>query len=203
MRPQTNYAKSGDVNIAYQVVGTGPIDLVWVPGWISHLDAFWQIPRYASFLERLASFSRLILFDKRGTGLSDPVPVEQLATLEQRMGDLRAVLDAVGSSRAALFGASEGGSMCTLFAATYPDRTTALALYGAYANFSGTLRPPGATERRELNSCSGAWRSHGVTWEACSSIGRLALRTMRRRRKPGISRSGCRPVRAPLLRTLG
>lgn len=133
--PRTKYAKSGDVNIAYQVVGTGPIDLVWVPGWISHLDTFWQIPSYARFLERLASFSRLILFDKRGTGLSDPVPVEQLATLEQRMDDLRAVLDAVGSSRAALFGTSEAGSMCALFAATYPERTTALVLYGAFASW--------------------------------------------------------------------
>ena len=101
--------KSGDVNIAYQVVGDGPFDLVWVPGWISNVEASWEVPEYAHFLDRLASFSRLILFDKRGTGLSDPVAVDRLPTLEQRMDDVRAVLDAAGSERAALFGASEGG----------------------------------------------------------------------------------------------
>jgi pimeloyl-ACP methyl ester carboxylesterase len=131
--PQTRYARSGDVNIAYQVVGEGPPDLVYVPGWVSHLDYFWEEPGYARFLRRLTSFSRLILFDKRGTGLSDRVPPNELPTLEQRMSDVTAVMDAVGSERAALVGMSEGGPMCALFAATYPARTTALVMIGSYA----------------------------------------------------------------------
>lgn len=133
MRPATLYAKSGTINIAYQVVGTGPRDLVFVMGWVSHLDYFWEEPSLARFLNRLASFSRLILFDKRGTGLSDRVATTALPTLEERMDDVRAVMDAVGSSRAAVLGVSEGGPMCALFAATYPERTTALVMYGSYA----------------------------------------------------------------------
>ena len=132
-RSETRYARSGDVSIAYQVVGDGPFDLVYVPGWVSNIELMWDEPDYAAFLERLASFSRLIIFDKRGTGLSDPVPLDQLPTLEQRMDDVRAVMDAVGSERAALLGHSEGGNMCVLFSATYPDRTTALVLVGCYA----------------------------------------------------------------------
>ncbi len=124
---------SGDVNIAYQVMGEGPLDLVFVMGWVSHLDYYWEEPLFARFLRRLASFSRLILFDKRGTGLSDRVALHELPTLEQRMDDVRAVMDAVGSERAALMGVSEGGPMCLLFAATYPERTAALVLNGAYA----------------------------------------------------------------------
>jgi len=130
-QPETRYAKSGDVHIAYQVTGEGPLDLVHVPGFVSHIEAIWQHPRRAALLRRLATFSRLILFDKRGTGLSDRT--SQIFTLEQRMDDVRAVMDAVGSERAALFGISEGGPMSLLFAATYPDRTTALAIYGGYA----------------------------------------------------------------------
>jgi len=133
MVPQTQYARSGNVHIAYQVVGDGPIDLVYVPGWVSHVELAWDEPVLASFLRRLASFSRLITFDKRGTGLSDRVPEDQLPTLEERMDDLRAVMDAVGSKRAALFGVSEGGNMSVLFAATYPERTVALATCGCYA----------------------------------------------------------------------
>ncbi|HEY3040185.1 MAG TPA: alpha/beta fold hydrolase, partial [Pyrinomonadaceae bacterium] len=132
-RPETHYAKSGDVNIAYQVVGNGPVDLVYVMGWVTNLDYFWEEPSYARFLNRLASFSRLILFDKRGTGLSDRVHESELPTLEQRMDDVRAVMDAVGSERAALLGVSEGGPMAALFAATYPERTSALVMYGSYA----------------------------------------------------------------------
>lgn len=132
-RPVTRYAQSGDVNIAYQVVGSGQIDLVYVMGWVSNLDYIWGEPSYARFLNRLASFSRLILFDKRGTGLSDRVHESELPTLEQRMDDVRAVMDAVGSDRAALFGVSEGGPMSALFAATYPERTSALIMYGTYA----------------------------------------------------------------------
>lgn len=131
--PETMYARSGDVNIAYQVIGNAPIDLVFVMGWVSHLEYFWREPRFARFLLRLASFARLILFDKRGTGLSDRVPINELPTLEQRMDDVRAVMDAVGSERAALCGVSEGGPMCSLFAATYPEKTLALVMIGTYA----------------------------------------------------------------------
>ena len=131
MQPETRYAKSGDVNIAYQVTGEGPRDLVLVPGWVSHLEADWDHPLVAHFLNRLSGFSRLIRFDKRGTGLSDRSV--GLPDLETRMDDVRAVMEAVGSERAALFGYSEGGPMCCLFAATYPERAAALVLYGSYA----------------------------------------------------------------------
>jgi pimeloyl-ACP methyl ester carboxylesterase len=131
MTPETRYARSGDVNIAYQVVGDAPRDLVLVPGWVSNIEVFWEEPAVARFLQRLASFTRLILFDKRGTGLSDRVT--DLPNLETRMDDVRAVMDTVGSERAALFGYSEGGPMCALFAATYPARTTALITAGSYA----------------------------------------------------------------------
>ncbi len=131
MTPETRYARSGDINIAYQVVGDGPRDLILVPGWVSNVEVFWEEPAVARFLRRLASFSRLILFDKRGTGLSDRLG--ELPNLETRMDDVRAVMDAVGSERAALCGYSEGGVMCALFAATYPARTSALITIGSYA----------------------------------------------------------------------
>ncbi|MEP7038681.1 MAG: alpha/beta fold hydrolase [Acidobacteriota bacterium] len=131
--PETHYAQSGDVNIAYQVVGKGDLDIVFVMGWISHLEYFWKEPHFARFLNRLASFSRLILFDKRGTGLSDRVPINQLPTLEQRMDDVRCVMDAINSKKAVLIGVSEGGPMCSLFAATYPEKTVALVMIGTYA----------------------------------------------------------------------
>ncbi len=131
--PDTQYARSGEVNIAYQVVGDGPLDLVFVMGWVSHLEYFWAEPSFARFLRRLASFSRLILFDKRGTGLSDRVPLNALPTLEQRMEDVHAVMDAAGCHRAAICGVSEGGPMSALFAATYPERTIALTMIGTYA----------------------------------------------------------------------
>jgi pimeloyl-ACP methyl ester carboxylesterase len=131
MTPETRHAKSGELSIAYQVVGDGPMDLVVVPGWISNIEVFWEDPHVARFFENLATFARLILFDKRGTGLSDRSI--EASTLEERMDDVRAVLDAVGSSRAALLGYSEGGTMCVLFAATYPDRTAALVAIGSYA----------------------------------------------------------------------
>jgi pimeloyl-ACP methyl ester carboxylesterase len=132
--PETRFARSGDVHIAYQVVGDGPIDLVYVPGWVSNIELNWQEPAYARLLSRIASFARLITFDKRGTGLSDRVPEDRLPTLEQRMDDVRAVMDAAGSERAALMGVSEGGPMSILFAATYPERTRALVLYGTYSH---------------------------------------------------------------------
>ncbi|HEY8722377.1 MAG TPA: alpha/beta hydrolase, partial [Gaiellaceae bacterium] len=128
--PQTRYAKSGDVNIAYQVLGDGPFDVVWVPGGLSHVELNWTIPSRAAFNRRIASFCRLIIFDKRGTGMSDRA--EGIANLETRMDDVRAVMDAAGSERAAVFGTSEGGPMSTLFAATYPERTWALILFASF-----------------------------------------------------------------------
>jgi pimeloyl-ACP methyl ester carboxylesterase len=133
MAPETRFTRSGNVHIAYQVVGEGPLDLVYVSGWVSHVELAWEEPMLARFLGRLASFSRLITFDKRGTGLSDRVPDDKLPTHEERMDDLRAVMDACGSQRAAIFGFSEGGSLATLFAATYPERTTALVTFGIFA----------------------------------------------------------------------
>lgn len=130
---ETLYAQNGDVNIAYQVIGNGELDIVFVMGWVSHLEYFWKEPNFAAFLNRLASFSRLILFDKRGTGLSDRVPLSELPTLEQRMEDVQTVMDAVGSKSAVLIGVSEGGPMCSLFAATYPERTLALVMIGTYS----------------------------------------------------------------------
>ena len=129
-RPVTRYTKSGEVHIAYQVIGSGPLDLVYIPGFVSHLELAWDNPAIAHIFGRLSSFARLIVFDKRGTGMSDRVPI---ATLEERMDDLRAVMDAAGSERAALIGMSEGGPMSLLFTATYPGRTSALVLYGSFA----------------------------------------------------------------------
>ncbi len=131
--PAVRYARSGDVDIAYQVVGEGPLALVFVQGWVSNIEWAWQEPSLARFLRRLASFSRLIMFDKRGTGLSDRVAVDDLPTMEQRMDDVRAVMDAAGVKRAALLSVSEGGPMCILFATTYPQRTEALVMLGGYA----------------------------------------------------------------------
>jgi pimeloyl-ACP methyl ester carboxylesterase len=131
MRPETRYAKSGDMHIAYQVVGDGPIDLVLVPGFFSHVEYAWEEPSFARFLERLSSFSRLIAFDARGTGLSDRAP--ELPAMEQQVDDVLMVLDAVGARSAAFFGISQGGPMAILFAATHPQRTSALVLYGTYA----------------------------------------------------------------------
>ena len=147
--PETRYALNGDVNIAYQTLGDAPLDLVFVMGWVSHLEYFWREPSFARFLRRLATFSRLILFDKRGTGLSDRVPLDQLPTLEQRMDDVRAVLEAVGSERAAIIGISEGGPLSALFAATYPERTSALVMIGTYAKRIRDDEYPWAPTREE------------------------------------------------------
>ena len=134
MPPRTQYARTDDAHIAYQVLGEGPIDVVLVPGFVSNVEHYWEMPNVPQIFERIASFSRLIVFDKRGTGLSDPVV--GVPTLEQRMDDLKAVLDAVGSGRTALWGVSEGGPMSVLFAATYPERTSELILYGTTPRFS-------------------------------------------------------------------
>jgi pimeloyl-ACP methyl ester carboxylesterase len=133
-RPQTQYASAGDISIAYQVVGDGPIDLVYAQGWLTNIEYAWESPHYADFLTKLGRFSRLIFFDKRGTGLSERDV--GFPTLEQRTEDIVAVLDAVGSDSAALFGVSEGGNMSALFAATYPERTRALVLSGTGARGS-------------------------------------------------------------------
>jgi class 3 adenylate cyclase len=127
--PKTCYARNGDARIAYQVIGEGPLDLMMVPGFVSNVEYLWELPRVPAVLERLASFARVITWDKRGTGLSDPV--QHLPPLEERMDDMLAVLDAAGSRQAALFGVSEGGPLSILFTATHPRRVTALALYGA------------------------------------------------------------------------
>jgi pimeloyl-ACP methyl ester carboxylesterase/class 3 adenylate cyclase/DNA-binding CsgD family transcriptional regulator len=131
--PQTQYARRNGVNIAFQVFGSGPFDLVVVPGWVSHLEHMWQHPTYVAYLQRLGRFARLILFDKRGTGLSDRVSV---GTLEDRMDDIAAVMDALGSRHAAVYGISEGAPLSLLFAATHPERVTALVVYGSFARMT-------------------------------------------------------------------
>jgi pimeloyl-ACP methyl ester carboxylesterase len=159
--PETRYASSDGVNIAYQVVGSGPFDLVYVPGWVSNIEVMWEEPRLAAFLERLASFSRLILFDKRGTGLSDAVSDDHLPTLERRMDDVRAVMDAAGSERAALLGHSEGGNMCIVFSASFPERTSALVLLGSYAKRSRSddypWAPDPADREHEIQEAERTW----------------------------------------------
>jgi len=137
-RPETRYARTADgVHIGYQVAGEGPIDVVMVIGWTSNIEAMWDEPAFAKFLTRLASGTRLILFDKRGTGISDRVAEDQLPSLEVRMDDVRAVMDAAGSARAVVLGISEGGPMSILFAATYPERTIGLILFGTDPNWTG------------------------------------------------------------------
>lgn len=163
MATQIKYAKSGNVHIAYRVLGNGPIDLVVVPGWVTHLEAHWEDPSVWRFAERLATFSRVILFDKRGTGLSDPVSLDNLPTLEVRMEDLHAVLDAVGSTKAALFGISEGGPMCALFAATYPERTSALIMSGCYAKWIKDADYPWAPTREEHEAAFVAYENNWGT----------------------------------------
>ena len=132
MQPATRYAKSGEVHVAYQVFGEGP-DLVVAPGFVSNIENYWDEPRLARWLNKLGGFCRVVLFDKRGTGLSDRVA--HLPYMDERMDDLRAVMDAVGIERASLFGISEGGSLAALFAASHPERTNSLILYGAFARF--------------------------------------------------------------------
>jgi class 3 adenylate cyclase len=157
--PEIRYAKSDDIYIAYQVLGRGPLDMVFVPGFISHLEHYWEAPPIVRFAQRLASFTRLILLDKRGTGLSDRVA--GVATLEQRMDDVRAVMDTVGSERAVVFGISEGGPMSALFAATYPNRTSALIMYGAFPKFNYWVPTPEALDQL-LTMIGQAWGT-GVT----------------------------------------
>ena len=148
MPPQTRYARSGEVGIAYQVFGEGEMDLVVAFPFLSHLDLLWENPAQSHFVERLGSFARVLVFDRRGVGLSDPVA--GAPTLEERMDDVRAVMDAAGSERAALLGMSEGATMCMLFAATYPERTSALVLWGAMARSTAAADYPWAPEREAV-----------------------------------------------------
>jgi len=159
--PEVRYVKSGDVNIAYEVTGTGALDLVYVPGWTSHLEIARETPAGSRFIDRLASFSRLIRFDKRGTGMSDRVA--GAPSLELRMDDVRAVMDAVGSARAALFGVSEGGPMSALFAATYPERTVALIIYGSFARRVTAPDYPWGMSRQEWDAYCEAIEVHWGT----------------------------------------
>lgn len=150
--PETRYAKTADgVHIAYQVVGDGPVDILFVLGWVTHIERMWTEPRFARFFTRLSSFARVMLFDKRGVGLSDRVPEDRLPSLEVRMDDARAVMDAVGSERAVVLGVSEGGPMAMLFAATYPERTIALIAYGTSACWNNAPDYPWAVPNEDLD----------------------------------------------------
>lgn len=157
MQPETRYARSGDVSIAYQVVGDGPFDVVFVPPTVSHVELGWDVRGMRLLRERISSFARLIHFDKRGTGMSDRVA--GAPTLETRMDDVRAVMDAAGSERAAMIGWSEGVAMCALFAATYPERAWALVLYGGAAR---ELRAPDYPGGRRRRRHCGRSRSNGL-----------------------------------------
>jgi pimeloyl-ACP methyl ester carboxylesterase len=171
--PETRYARSGDVSIAYQVVGEGPFDLVYVPGFVSHVELRWTVPSFARGLEELAEFARLILFDKRGTGMSDPVV--GAPTLEARMDDLRAVMDAVGSQRAALLGVVEGAPMSVLFAATYPDRTAALVLRNGFPRTMWAPDYPwGRTEEQYRNDVERELRIYGRRSDAQRIVEEMA-----------------------------
>ena len=170
MEPETWYARAGDVRVAYQVVGDGPRDLVLVPGFVSHLELAWEHPPYERFMRRLSAFARVIAFDKRGSGLSDPL--DRAATIEERNDDIRAVMDAVGSERADLFGWSEGANMAGVFAASFPERVSALALFGAYARGTPTQGYPWGipSEIRELAT----QESEEETWGIGLSLALLA-----------------------------
>jgi pimeloyl-ACP methyl ester carboxylesterase len=164
LTPETQFARAGDINVAYQVVGDGPIDLLYAQGWLTNIEYAWESPDYARFLTKLGRFSRLIFFDKRGTGMSDREV--GAATLEQRTEDIKAVLDAVGSKRTALYGASEGGNMATLFAATYPERVSHLILFGCFARRAWAPDWPIGETREEFEARLEDWlRNWGKPFE--------------------------------------
>jgi pimeloyl-ACP methyl ester carboxylesterase len=165
VQPVVKYTKTGDFNIAYQEVGDGPVDLLLLPGWVTHLELQWDVAPIARFLERLAGFSRLIQFDKRGTGLSDRVSPSELPTLEQRMDEVRAVMDAAGSERAVLFGTIGGGAMSGLFAATFPERALGLILYGTFGRLepdTGLLARLAPTQEAAIERVEREWGTEGV-----------------------------------------
>jgi pimeloyl-ACP methyl ester carboxylesterase len=169
--PATRYAKSGNVHVAYQAFGEGPIGFIFFPGFVSNIEVYWEEPSFAQWLRKLGRFSRVIMFDKRGTGLSDRL--ERLPTMDERMDDVRAVMDAAESKRAAVFGLSEGGSLATLFAAHYPERCQALVLWGAFARFNSWFP---TLER--LNGFLITWRPSGAPART-SSPGPRPRRTIR------------------------
>jgi class 3 adenylate cyclase len=172
--PETRFCKADGLNIAYQVVGDGPFDLVFIPGFVSNVELAWDEPHFAAFLSRLASFSRLILFDKRGTGMSDRVPPDALPSLEERLDDLLAVLDAAGSTRPALFSHSEGANMAVLFAATYPERTRALIAAGIFAKRVWSEDYPWAPtpeeREQEIEAIERDWGGGGVVEQIAPSV---------------------------------
>ncbi|HEU5286819.1 MAG TPA: alpha/beta fold hydrolase, partial [Candidatus Limnocylindria bacterium] len=159
MAAETHYAKSGSIHVAYQVTGDGPLDLIWSPGALSHVEMAWENPYQRRFIERLSSFSRLVRFDKRGTGMSDPV--SGAPTMDERIDDVRAVLDAVGSESAHLFGVSEGGSMTMLFAATFPDRTRSLSLWGALPRWTIAPGYPWGDKAEDRERAASEIDAHG------------------------------------------
>ncbi len=171
MPPQTRYARSGDLHIAYQVIGDGPMDLVYVPSWISQVEHYWEEPGIARYFNRLASFARLIMFDRRGSGLSDPVATGP--TLEEQIDDVVAVMDAAGSEQAAIYAQLEGGAMAALFAATHPERTKALVLYEAQPRMSWAPDYDWAVKREDREE----WLRHGNNWGDGSRILALAPRS--------------------------
>ena len=187
--PQTRFARSGDLSIAYQVIGDGDIDVILVPQWLSNIEQYWDSSAASYFLRRIASFSRLIMFDKRGTGLSDAVPTTQ--TLEERMDDVLAVMDAVGSERAVLFGPSEGGPMAALFAATYPERCVSLVLYGACARWLQSDDYPIGRPEDVVRAGGQLWIDG---WGSGASAARARADPRARRELPSV----VGPVRAPL-----
>jgi pimeloyl-ACP methyl ester carboxylesterase len=173
-QPVTQYARAGDVNIAYQVVGDGPVDLVWAYGLASNIEVFWEEPSLAAFFRRLSEFSRLILFDRRGCGLSDRHGTTVTPTLEERMDDVLAVLDAVGSQRASVFGISEGGSLAALFAATHPERTASIILYGTLTRYDPDAQLGDFTVGAFIEAVSSGWGMRSdwaVQWWAPSMAG--------------------------------
>jgi pimeloyl-ACP methyl ester carboxylesterase len=202
--PQTRYAKAVDgVHVAYQVVGEGPVDVLFVLGWVTHIERMWSEPHIARFLERLAASSRLMIFDKRGVGLSDRVSEDRLPSLEVRMDDARAVMDAVGSERAVVLGVSEGGPMAMLFAATYPERTIGLILFGTSACWNGAPDYPwSVTDPGELAEIQ-AFRERRERLWARRSWPRSSSRGRSRRPSPTTTRpragspTTCATRRAP------
>jgi class 3 adenylate cyclase len=170
MAPETRYARSGDHHIAYQVTGQGPLDLVYIPAWISQVEHYWEEPAVARYFGRLASFARLIMFDRRGTGLSDPTATP--ATLEEQMDDVVAVMEAAGSRQAAVYAQLEGGAMAALFAATHPERTQALVLYEAMPRMSWAPDYPWAPTREERER----WAAELTNWGDGSRMSQLAPR---------------------------
>ena len=179
MNPETRYTNAGSVTIAYQILGSGPVDIVLVPGWVSNIDIFWEEPRVARFLRRIASYSRLILFDKRGTGMSDRVT--DTPTLEERIEDVQAVMDAVGSKRATLIGYSEGGPMCALFAATHPKMVRGLVMIGSYPRRTRSEDFPFGPDEAEaqvfIDGISANWgRPYGIEARAPSLADEPAFR---------------------------